>query len=146
MKKKIEIKGECELIQIDPFQFFEDKQRWKSGETTNCNIYFQKKECKFVSKDVVISYDALKIFNDGLMQIINSGKGNYFFYDENRIISLRCEIDRHSFSPIVVTEDSIYLLEFNFFYYKGSDIKLSGYLLSNRESLKQTIEQIGFLL
>lgn len=38
MKQIIEIKGECELIQIDFFQLSEDKQRWKSDETISCNI------------------------------------------------------------------------------------------------------------
>lgn len=54
MKQIIEIKGECELIQIDFFQLSEDKQRWKSDETISCNIYFQKKNVSLHQKILLL--------------------------------------------------------------------------------------------
>jgi len=142
----IEIKGELELIQIDITQFNTDKKRWETGDSIDCNIYFQKLECKFASKDVVISYDALKIFNHGLKQLINHDDANCFLKEENRVISLRYEIDRNSSKSVITTEGNIYKLNFNFLYHKGSDISLSGYLYSNKDSLKQTMKEIEYLL
>jgi len=142
----IEIKGERELIQIDVIQLSADQKHWKSGDNISCNIYFQKLECKFASKDVVISYNALKIFNHGLKQLINHDEGNCFLNDENQVISLRCAVDKIPTKSVIVTEGNIYKLEFNFLYHKGNDISLSGYLYSNKDSLKQTIQEIEFLL
>lgn len=74
----IEIKGERKLIQIDIPQSSADQKHWKSGDNINCNIYFQKLECKFASKDVVISYDELEIFAYQLKMLIDSREGNCF--------------------------------------------------------------------
>lgn len=142
----IEIKGERELIQIDVTQSSTDQKSLKPGDNINCNIYFQKLECKFASKDIVISYDALENFNRGLKQMVNHDGGNCFLNNENRLISLKCVIDRDPSRPVIVLEGNIYKVEFNFLHHKGSDISLSGYLYSNKDSLKQTIKEIEFLL
>lgn len=142
----IEIKGERELIQIDIPQSSADQKHWKSGDNINCNIYFQKLECKFASKDVVISYDELEIFAYQLKMLIDSREGNCFFTDENRVISLGYEIDRNPSRSVIVLEGNIYKVEFDFLHHKGSDIFLSGYLYSNKDSLRQTIEQIEMFL
>lgn len=142
----IEIKGEHELIQIDITQFNTNKKHWESGDSINCNIFFQKLECKFASKDVVISYDVLKMFAYELKKLIKSHDGGCSLIDENRVISLVYEIDRRPNRSVLVIEDNIYLIAFEFFYHKGSDISLSGYLFSNKDSLKQTIKEIEFLL
>lgn len=142
----IEIKGERELIQIDVTQSSADQKIRKSGGNISCNIYFQKLECKFASKDIVITYDALENFNRRLKQLINHDEGNCFLNDENQLISLKCVIDRNPFRSVIVTEGNIYKLEFNLLYHKGSDISLSGYLFSNKDSLKQTIQEIEYLL
>lgn len=142
----IEIKGERELIQIDVTQSITDQKHRKSGDNISCNIYFQKLECKFASKDIVISYDALENFNRGLKQLINHDEGDCFLNDENRLISLKCVIDRDPFRSVIVKEGNIYKLEFNLLYHKGSDISLSGYLYSNKEQLQQTIKEIEYLL
>ncbi|CAI3959945.1 unnamed protein product [Commensalibacter communis] len=142
----IEIKGERELIQIDVNQSSADQKHRKSGDNTSCNIYFQKLECKFASKDIVITYDALENFNCGLKQMVNHDEGDCFLNDENQLISLKCVIDRDPFRSVIVTEGNIYKLEFNLLYHKGSDISLRGYLYSNKDSLKQTIQEIEYLL
>ncbi|MDI2091442.1 hypothetical protein [Commensalibacter oyaizuii] len=142
----IEIKGERELIQIDVSQSITNQKCWKSGDNINCDIYFQKLECKFASKDIVISYDALKNFNHGLEQMINRDEENCFLNGEDQMISLECTIDRSPYRPVIVTEGNIYKLSFNLLYRKGSDIFLSGYLYSNKDSLKQTIKEIEYLL
>ncbi|CAI3925702.1 hypothetical protein [Commensalibacter communis] len=142
----IEIKGERELIQIDVTQSNTDKKKWQSGDNINCNIYFQKLECKFASKDIVITYDALENFNRGLKQMVNHDEGDCFLNDENRLISLKCVIDRDPFRSVIVTEGNIYKLEFNLLYHKGSDISLKGYLYSNKKQLQQTVQEINSLL
>lgn len=142
----IEIKGERELIQIDVTQSSTDQKHWKSGDNIHCNIYFQKLECKFASKDVVISYNSLKMFATELKRLIDSCEGGCSFNDENRVISLGYEIDRNPSRPVIVLEGNIYKVEFDFLHHKGSDIFLSGYLYSNKDSLRQTIEQIEILL
>ncbi|MDI2112700.1 hypothetical protein [Commensalibacter nepenthis] len=142
----IEIKGERELIQINVTQSNTDKKQWQSGDNVNCNIYFQKLECKFASKDIVISYDALENFNRGLKQLINHDEGDCFLNDENRLIALKYVIDRDPFRSVIVTKGNIYKLEFSFLYHEDSDISLSGYLYSNKEQLQQTIQEIEYLL
>lgn len=142
----IEIKGERELIQVDIPQSNKDQKHWKSGDNIHCNIYFQKLECKFASKDIVISYDALNMFATELKWLIDSREGGCSFHDENRVVSLGYEIDRNPSRPVIVLEGNIYKVEFNFLHHKGSDIFLSGYLYSNKDSLRQTIKQIEFLL
>lgn len=142
----IEIKGERELIQIYVTQSSTDQKSLKPGDNINCNIYFQKLECKFASKDVVISYDEFEIFAYKLKMLIDSREGSCFFTDENRVVSLGYEIDRNPSRPVIVLEGNIYKVEFNFLHHKGSDIFLSGYLYSNKESLKQTIKEIEFLI
>lgn len=142
----IEIKGERELIQIDIPQSSADQKHWKSGDNINCNIYFQKLECKFASKDVVISYKSLKMLPYELKMFIDSREGSCSFTDENRVFSLVYEIDRNPSRPVIVLEGNIYKVEFNFLHHKESDIFLSGYLYSNKDSLRQTIKQIEFLL
>jgi len=142
----IEIKGERELIQIDITQFNTKKKCWETGDSIDCNIFFQKLECKFASKNVMISYDALKIFNHGLKQLINHDEGNCFLNDENQVISLRCAVDRSPTKCVFAIEGNTYKLEFNFLYHKGSDISLSGYLYSNKDLLKKTIKEIEYLL
>ncbi|CAI3925744.1 unnamed protein product [Commensalibacter communis] len=144
----IEIKGERELIQIDVTQSNTDKKQWQSGDNISCNIYFQKLECKFASKDIVISYDALEMFANELKMLINSHRGGCgcSFTDENQVIFLGYEIDRNPSRPVIVLENNVYKVGFNLLYHKGSDIFLSGYLYSSKEQLQQTIQQIERLL
>lgn len=111
------------LITIDIIEFITDKKWLGSGDDIKCNVYFEKFQCKFMSKDVVISYDELQQFHSDLKQLLHNNK-NCFFSDKKGIISL----------------------EFKLFYYAGSNINFTGHSSVYKDSLRQTIEQIEVFL
>lgn len=140
----IEIIGEREIIQIDIIEYITDNKWLQSGDYIKCNIYFEKFECKFTSKDVVISYDMLKNFNVNLKQLLNNKKECCSLIDQNSVVSLQFEVDKST--PNSLVDYNNYALEFKFFYYAGSCITLTGCLILCESSLNSLVKEIEFLL
>lgn len=145
-KKVIEIKCENELIQIDIIEFITDKQKWGSGDIVKCNVYFTKFECKFTSKDIVISYDSFNQFHTDLRQLLNNEKDQCLLTDQNSVISLKIHKDKRDFPKLRENDDFDRLIEFEFFYYAGSNISFKGFLFVNTNSLNTFEKEIQFLI
>lgn len=131
------------LITIDIIEFITDKKWLGSGDDIKCNVYFEKFQCKFMSKDVVISYDELQKFHSDLKQLLHNKK-SCFFSDKKGIISLKFGIYKDKISSLVECNDCS--LEFKLFYYAGSNINFTGHSSVYKDSLRQTIEQIEVFL
>lgn len=142
----LEIKCENELIQIDIIEFITNQKKWGSGDNIKCNIYFTKFECKFTSKDVVISYDVFNQFHSDLKQLLNNKKDHCLLTDQNSVISLKIHKDKDQFPSLRENDDFDRLIEFEFFYYAGSDISFKGFLFVDTSSLNNFREEIEFLL
>ncbi|CAI3929136.1 unnamed protein product [Commensalibacter communis] len=142
----IKIECERELIQFDIIDFNTNKEYWGAGDTINCHVYFTKFECLFTSKNVVINYDALKQFHIDLKQLLNNKKDYVLLVDQNKVISLKIYQDKNNFPSLRKNDELKRLIEFEFFYYIGSDISLKGYLFVDDNSLIKTLEEIECLL
>lgn len=131
------------IITIDIIEFITDKKWIGSGDNIKCNVYFEKFECKFMSKDVVISYDELQQFHLDLKQFLHNKK-SCCFSDKKGVISLKLGIYKDKTSSLVECNDCS--LEFKLFYYEGSNINFTGHSSVYKNSLRQTIEQIEIFL
>ncbi|CAI3929452.1 unnamed protein product [Commensalibacter communis] len=142
----IKIECERELIQFDIIDFNTDKEYWGAGDTINCHIYFTKFDCQFTSKNVVINYNVLKQFHIDLKLLINNKKDHALLIDQNNVVSLNIHHGKKNFPNLRKNDEFKRLIEFEFFYYIGSDISLKGYLFVDDNSLIKTLEEIKCLL
>ncbi|MDI2091440.1 hypothetical protein [Commensalibacter oyaizuii] len=142
----IEIKCENELIQFDIVEFVTGKKKWGSGDVVKCNVYFTKFECKFTSKDIVISYDAFNQFHTDLTQLLNNEKDHCLLSDQQGVVSLKIHKNKDGFPSLRENEDFDRLIEFEFFYYAGSDMSFKGFLFVDTDSLRSFEKEIELLL
>lgn len=142
----LEIKCENELIQIDIIEFITDQKKWGSGDNIKCNVYFTKYECKFTSKDVVISYEVFNQFHSNLKQLLSNERDYCLLTDQNSIISLKIHKDKQVSPSLRENDDFDRLIEFEFFYYAGSDISFKGFLFVNTNSLNNFEKELQILL